>query len=139
MVAIRPAASTVEPLPKKTPLGLIRMIRPLAEIAPNISDGAMPTTLFAVTDDADGWLKRTLSPFATEKLFHSMNARSEDWSIVTRDVPWPDTVAAPPVTLAPVGLAKEPTGFSTAATRSVASGRSRRLTEEAGAMTVFKV
>jgi len=47
----------------------------------------MPTTLFAVTDDADGWLKRTLSPFATEKLFHSMNARSEDWSIVTRDVP----------------------------------------------------
>ena len=87
VVAIRPAASMVEPLPKKMPFGLIRMIRPFAETAPKMSDGATPTTLFAVTDDADGWLKRTDSPFATEKLFHSMNARSDDWSIVTREVP----------------------------------------------------
>ena len=72
VVATRPAASTVAPFAKNTPLGLMRTTRPFAESEPRIADGATPVTLFAAIELMEGWTNRTLSCFPIENCSHSI-------------------------------------------------------------------
>src|ERR1700733_5162564 len=80
------------------------MIWPLASMRPAICDGAGPVTRFSATALAEGWLNVTLCWLPTLKLFQSMAARWEDWSIRVLLPVWL-IAAAPPPTLPPVGRA----------------------------------
>ena len=83
VVAIKAAASITEFSPNTTPLPLMISNLPVALTCPRIIEGSVPITLFAVTAEAEGWMKSTRSFVPTEKLSHSIKARSDDWVMVS--------------------------------------------------------
>src|SRR3954468_16220988 len=106
VVARKPAVLITLPGPNRMPSRLMTKTRPLAVSEPMISDGpSPPVTRLSATDEALGWLKRTLSLARMLNVFQLMIALGVDWLTITAGPPWPWMVAAPPTTDPPSGPA----------------------------------
>ena len=85
--ATRPPTFTVEPAPKTTPLGLIRITCPLADNLPRITLGLAAMTRLRAMDPASGWLKTTDSPAPMSKLCQVNTAFGVDcWIVIAVSV-----------------------------------------------------
>jgi hypothetical protein len=64
------------------------------------------TTRFNAAEVELGWTKRVNSPFAIEKLFQLITARSVCWFTISVAASGRLKLAAPPTTCSPIGLAQ---------------------------------
>ena len=100
---VSPPTETCDPWLKITPFGFTRKTLPLEVSEPKIDEGFAVTTLFNTVDEADGWLKRVVSPAPMLNPCQLMIVLFEFTTVSV--LPLVENDALPAATAGPVGLA----------------------------------
>ena len=117
--------STCAPLPKATPLGLMRKTCPLDCRLPRIWLGLPPSTRLSTWLELLGWTKRVVS---SAPMLNCCQLMTAPLLLVTvRVLPLVVNVAAPCTTCAPCGLASRPAGVPMAARAAARRCRRREV------------